>query len=209
MERPASRSWLYWNLANIITFLRLISLAVLVVTKLDPILRLLLVLLMWNTDWLDGLIARLTGNTEGFGKVFDPGVDKFLQISVFFFTIYYKLIEYWIAMVVISGEFIIAISWVYLVILKRKRVAKVKGLKDKTYQIIKEVTNLIEISPFGKMKSASYFLSVCFVVLNAYHSFIGFYVLYIATAISGIIFYIGSLLHYVKDFMKWTEEGEA
>jgi CDP-diacylglycerol--glycerol-3-phosphate 3-phosphatidyltransferase len=65
------------------------------------------------TDWLDGYLARLVGQTSSLGRVLDPLVDKVLVCGAFIFLIPYgsrdepAWMAPWMVTVVVAREFLI------------------------------------------------------------------------------------------------------
>jgi CDP-diacylglycerol--glycerol-3-phosphate 3-phosphatidyltransferase len=65
------------------------------------------------TDWLDGYLARLQGQTSAFGRVLDPLVDKVLVCGTFIFLLPHGSrpeegwLTPWMVVVVVSREFLI------------------------------------------------------------------------------------------------------
>ena len=65
------------------------------------------------TDWLDGYLARIQGQTSALGRVFDPLVDKVLMCGTFIFLLPYGSREDahwltpWMVTVVVSRELLI------------------------------------------------------------------------------------------------------
>ena len=58
------------------------------------------------TDWLDGYIARKTGQITKLGKLFDPLADKLLTSSALILLVALNsLVPAWIAIVIIGREF--------------------------------------------------------------------------------------------------------
>ncbi len=76
--------------ANILTIIRIILVPIFVVFYLDtnfyyenfPLYAILIFLLAFFTDVLDGLIARNANQITNLGKVLDPLADKILRLSV-------------------------------------------------------------------------------------------------------------------------------
>jgi CDP-diacylglycerol--glycerol-3-phosphate 3-phosphatidyltransferase len=57
------------------------------------------------TDWLDGYIARRTGQITKFGKLFDPIADKLLTSSALILLVALNELPAWIAIVIIGREY--------------------------------------------------------------------------------------------------------
>ncbi len=95
MDDPDKRGRIRFvlNVPNILTLIRLIAIAPLAITLSrwpeHRAATILLFLLIWATDFLDGYIARRFNLTTEFGKLFDPFVDKVFQIvtAIMLFTV--------------------------------------------------------------------------------------------------------------------------
>jgi CDP-diacylglycerol--glycerol-3-phosphate 3-phosphatidyltransferase len=59
------------------------------------------------TDYLDGYLARKHGSVTNFGKMMDPLADKVLISGAFICLVPLKAIPAWVAIVIISREFLI------------------------------------------------------------------------------------------------------
>ncbi len=57
------------------------------------------------TDWLDGYIARKTGQITKAGKLFDPIADKLLTSSALILLVALNQLSGWLAIVIIGREF--------------------------------------------------------------------------------------------------------
>lgn len=108
--------WPEWkfrmNLPNRLTVGRLI-LTVLFVGVLSVnfpyhyTLALILFVLAATTDYFDGEIARRYALVTDFGKLMDPLVDKIMTAAAFVCLVPLKAIPAWVAIIVISREFLI------------------------------------------------------------------------------------------------------
>ncbi len=59
------------------------------------------------TDWVDGAIARRYNLITDFGKLMDPLVDKIMMAAAFICLVPLGMIPAWVAVVIISREFLI------------------------------------------------------------------------------------------------------
>lgn len=99
------------NLPNRLTMLRLL-LAIVFFVFLSYrcyIIALLLFLLAWLTDWLDGYLARKKGLLTDFGRIADPFVDKIIVCGGFILLIHYThdIIPPWMVVVIVAREFLV------------------------------------------------------------------------------------------------------
>ncbi len=103
------------NLPNVLTLLRMGAVPFFVVffyipffrTPQGSVLLTLLFLVAALTDLLDGYLARLRSQVTPFGKFLDPVADKILVISVMILLVSEGRVPAWIAIIIISREFIV------------------------------------------------------------------------------------------------------
>lgn len=80
-------SWLFRNLPNLLSTIRIIISVFLIIFIHEPIIFLVLYLVCGLSDVLDGYIARLTGTESALGAKLDSIADMFLTGVIFFFLI--------------------------------------------------------------------------------------------------------------------------
>lgn len=96
------------NLPTIITLSRIILIPFFVLTAPDrPFLGALIFGLASVTDFLDGYLARKTGQITKFGIILDPIADKFLIISALILLVDMARLSAWIAIAIIVREFLV------------------------------------------------------------------------------------------------------
>lgn len=96
------------NVPTLLTFSRIISIPFfLLVTPLHPIAGVLIFSLASLTDFLDGYIARRTGQITRFGIILDPIADKFLVIAALILLVDMGSLSAFVAIVIIIREFLI------------------------------------------------------------------------------------------------------
>ncbi|MDQ2760467.1 MAG: CDP-alcohol phosphatidyltransferase family protein [Actinomycetota bacterium] len=105
-----------WTLPNAIGFARLAGIPVFLVLALssrhghDALAATLFALIGW-ADYLDGFVARLTGQYSRFGAILDPVVDRLLVISGMVVAFRFSLLPRWAIVVVLARElFMLALS---------------------------------------------------------------------------------------------------
>lgn len=59
------------------------------------------------TDFLDGYLARRSGEVTKFGIILDPIADKFLVISALIVLVEMERLQAWIAIIIIVREFLV------------------------------------------------------------------------------------------------------
>ena len=96
------------NLPTLITLSRIIFIPFFVVVTPDrPFLGALIFGIASITDFLDGYLARKTGQITKFGIILDPIADKFLVISAFILLVDMARLSAWIAIIIIVREFLV------------------------------------------------------------------------------------------------------
>ncbi|HLR25632.1 MAG TPA: CDP-alcohol phosphatidyltransferase family protein [Fodinibius sp.] len=66
------------------------------------------------SDYLDGLVARITNNISEWGKVLDPVADKFAAFLLFLYAVYIGFIPLWFFIVEIARDLIIMCGSLYI-----------------------------------------------------------------------------------------------
>lgn len=96
------------NLPTIITLSRIVLIPFFVLIAPDrPFLGALIFGVASVTDFLDGYLARKTGQITKFGIILDPIADKFLVISALILLVDMARLSAWIAIVIIVREFLV------------------------------------------------------------------------------------------------------
>ncbi len=96
------------NLPTILTFSRIIVIPFFIwITPTSPILGVTIFLIASLTDFLDGYLARRSGQITKFGIILDPIADKILVISALIVLVDMVRISAWIAIVIIVREFMV------------------------------------------------------------------------------------------------------
>lgn len=97
-----------FNLPTILTFSRIILIPFFIlITPKSPFLGIAIFLVASLTDFLDGYLARRSGQITKFGIILDPIADKFLVISALILLVDMVKISAWIAIVIIVREFVV------------------------------------------------------------------------------------------------------
>ncbi len=97
-----------FNLPTILTFSRIILIPFFIlITPKSPILGISIFLIASATDFLDGYVARRSGQITKFGIILDPIADKFLVISALILLVDMVRLSAWVAIVIIAREFVV------------------------------------------------------------------------------------------------------
>ncbi len=96
------------NLPTVITFGRILVIPLFIfVVYAKPLLGAFIFVFASATDIIDGYIARKSKQVTKFGVLLDPIADKLLIISALIVLVDTGLIPAWIAIVIITREFIV------------------------------------------------------------------------------------------------------
>jgi len=138
------------NLPTLITLSRIILIPFFVLVAPDrPFLGALIFGVASITDFLDGYLARKTGQITKFGIILDPIADKFLVISALILLVDMARLSAWIAIAIIVREFLV--TGLRVVALSRDIVIPAEmGGKLKTFsQITAILCLIISMNVFG------------------------------------------------------------
>jgi len=96
------------NVPIILTFSRIFLIPFFVIiTPGSPYLGISIFLVASLTDFLDGYLARRSGQITTFGIILDPIADKFLVISALILLVDMARLSAWIAIIIIVREFVV------------------------------------------------------------------------------------------------------
>jgi CDP-diacylglycerol--glycerol-3-phosphate 3-phosphatidyltransferase len=96
------------NLPTVLTFSRIILIPFFVlITPKSPLLGIAIFLIASATDFLDGYLARRSGQITKFGIILDPIADKFLVISALILLVDMVKLSAWVAIIIIVREFLV------------------------------------------------------------------------------------------------------
>ena len=96
------------NLPTAITLSRIVLIPFFIIIAPDrPLLGAIIFGAASVTDFLDGYVARKTGQVTKFGVILDPIADKFLVISALILLVDMARLSAWIAILIIVREFLV------------------------------------------------------------------------------------------------------
>ena len=140
------------NIANILTFLRLISpfffiMICLLFEKKDTesLYIFILFVIMSITDYFDGIIARKYNMLSLFGKIFDPISDKILVSCALLYILSFDTNTLYPSMIIIFREFLVS------------------GIRE--YSISKKQTH-VNVTSISKIKTFLQFFSIGALLIN-------------------------------------------
>ncbi len=96
------------NLPTVLTLSRIVLIPFFVLSVYHhPVIGALVFGLASITDFLDGYLARRSGQITKFGIIMDPIADKFLVISALIVLVDMERLSAWIAIILIVREFLV------------------------------------------------------------------------------------------------------
>ncbi|MBP3223668.1 MAG: CDP-diacylglycerol--glycerol-3-phosphate 3-phosphatidyltransferase [Actinomycetaceae bacterium] len=185
-----------FNIANVLTVLRLVLVPVfcvvyLVDTPLRSFIAWCIFALAALTDKLDGYLARSRGLVTNFGKIADSVADKFLIAATMILLSWHGHLWWWVTIVMIVRELIITLLRMYM--LRREVMAAGRGGK---------------IKMFFQSIGAGGLLIPWYYAFPLPYSDIIFIIFYICLAVA-LFFSISSAIDYFWDARKIMNRGEG
>jgi len=171
-----------FNLPTILTLIRIILIPFfIIITPQNPLLGVGIFIVASATDFLDGYLARRSGQITKFGIILDPIADKILVISALIILVDMVKISAWIAILIVAREFLVT------------------GLR--VFALSKSI--VIPAETGGKLKTVTQMTSIVLLLLPGGIGLFDFYdaglvLIYIAvvlTLISGVKFTFSFLRH--------------
>lgn len=104
-----------WTLPNVIDYCRLVGIPVFLIIALsstgghDALAVVLFAVIGWS-DYLDGFVARLTGQYSRLGALLDPLIDRLLIVSGMVVCWRFSLLPRWAIAVVIARELFMLVA---------------------------------------------------------------------------------------------------
>jgi len=138
------------NLPTMLTLSRIVLIPFFVmITPYNPLLGALIFGVASITDFLDGYVARKTGQITKFGIILDPIADKFLVISALVLLVDMARLSAWIAIIIIVREFLV--TGLRAVALSKDIVipAEMGGKLKTTAQITAILCLILDVNIFG------------------------------------------------------------
>ena len=129
------------NTANKLTILRLLMIPVLLAVlysgfRGSNLVAMGIFIIAGLTDIVDGYIARAYGQVTDFGKFMDPLADKILVFSVMLWFVQQGSIPAWVAIIVITREFLVTGLRLIAIVNKRVLAAELSGKIKTTVTIV-------------------------------------------------------------------------
>lgn len=104
------------TLPNIISFIRLLMIPIFLVLLFNDLnlAATLLFAIAASTDWVDGQVARRTGQVSRLGQLLDPAVDRLLMISGVAGLFFVGRLPLWIILFVLVRDLILLVGGGYI-----------------------------------------------------------------------------------------------
>lgn len=104
----SSKNTIKLNVPTLLTLSRVFLIPIFIITSYEnPVIGAAVFGLASMTDFLDGYLARRSGQVTKFGIILDPIADKFLVISALILLVDMERLAVWIAIILIIREFLI------------------------------------------------------------------------------------------------------
>ena len=124
MGQPADTDRIL-TIPNVISFLRIALIPVFVALIVDPHTTsagLVLFILVVATDWVDGAIARATGQVSELGKVLDPVADRLAIAAGLIALVVRDVFPLWAALLILVRDVAILAAGLVLLLRRRARI---------------------------------------------------------------------------------------
>jgi CDP-diacylglycerol--glycerol-3-phosphate 3-phosphatidyltransferase len=170
------------NIPNFLSLLRIILVPVIVIFLIQGLYAkaLIVFVIAGLTDALDGALARLLNKQTKLGSFLDPLADKILLSTCFISLAIFSLIPSWLAVIVISRDFIILLGLAIL------------SMMSVTYEIkpvfVSKVTTTLQI--------ATVFFALLLKTVT--YDIISYNYIMILSWLTGIFTIISGLIYIIK-----------
>ena len=113
------------TIPNVISFLRIALIPVFVALIVDPdttFAGLVLFVVVVATDWVDGALARATGQVSELGKVLDPVADRLAIAAGLIALVVSDAFPLWAALLILVRDLAILVAGIVLLVRRRARI---------------------------------------------------------------------------------------
>ena len=141
------------NLPNALTLIRILIIPLFVILLISKSFRgaLITFVIAGLTDALDGFLARIWHQRTDLGSYLDPIADKLLLASAFITLAILDIVPYWLTVIVISRDILIAIGFWVLTMMDHKPTIKPRYTSKVTtvFQILTIIWALLFVLHWG------------------------------------------------------------
>ena len=113
------------TLPNLLSFLRIALIPVFVVLIVDPdttAVGLVVLIVVMATDWVDGAVARATGQVSELGKVLDPVADRLAMAAGLIALVVRDVFPLWAALLILVRDLAILVAGAFLLVRGHARI---------------------------------------------------------------------------------------
>jgi cardiolipin synthase len=141
------------NLPNALTLIRILIIPLFVILLISKSFHGALVtfVIAGITDALDGFLARIWRQRTDLGSYLDPIADKLLLASAFISLAILEIVPYWLTVIVISRDILIAMGFWVLTMMDQKPTIKPRYTSKVTtvFQILTIIWALLSVLHLG------------------------------------------------------------
>ncbi len=163
------------NLPNALTLIRILLIPLFVILLISKSFHgaLITFVIAGITDALDGFLARIWHQRTDLGSYLDPIADKLLLASAFITLAILDIVPYWLTVIVISRDILIAIGFWVLTMMDHKPTIKPRYTSKVTtvFQILTIIWALLSALHwgFGSLFPILIGLTAFFTILSGIH----------------------------------------
>ncbi len=163
------------NLPNALTLIRILLIPLFVILLISKSFRgaLITFVIAGITDALDGFLARIWHQRTDLGSYLDPLADKLLLASAFITLAILSIVPYWLTVIVISRDILIAAGFWVLTMTDHKPTIKPRYTSKVTtvFQILTIIWALLSVLHlgFGSLFPILIRLTAFFTILSGIH----------------------------------------
>jgi len=142
----------------------------------ESLISVILFILIFSTDWIDGFLARRT-KVSNLGKIIDPVADKIFVFSVMICLIYINLLSVWPFIIILFRDLLMSSVRIFLAKNNIVCAANVYGKIKTCTQFLSLLFFLLNRLPYlnSTFYMVSYILGTVFIWISAILSFISFF----------------------------------
>jgi cardiolipin synthase len=175
------------TIPNVISFLRIALIPVFFLLIVDPDTTktgLILFAFVVATDWVDGAIARATGQVSELGKVLDPVADRLAIAAGLVALVVADAFPLWAALLILVRDVAVLVAGIVLVLAHRER---------------------IEVRYLGKVATFTLLVAIGFIAWGT----LGYWLAPAALACGWVFYAVGILEYYAATVQYVGDLGRA
>jgi cardiolipin synthase len=163
------------NLPNALTLIRILLIPLFIILLISKSFHgaLIIFVIAGITDAIDGFLARIWHQRTDLGSYLDPIADKLLLASAFITLAILGIVPYWLTVIVMSRDILIAIGFWVLTMMDHKPTIKPRFTSKITtvFQILTIIWALLSVLHwgFGSLFPILIRLTAFFTILSGIH----------------------------------------